>query len=335
MYLIISLIAFGLLVLGHEFGHFIMARINKVKVEEFSIGMGPRLYTIKGKKTDYSIKALPIGGSVQMYGETDDVDDVGSFFSLPPLRKISIIIAGPLMNIIMAVALLFIIVFNTGYTTNQINEVLDDSPAMEAGIESGDKILKVNGQRTYTFEDLSTYIAFNGDNDLSLLVSSGGKEKVINLKPELDETDRPLIGISPVIVENPKLFDSFRESFNKGRSLIGQTVFSLKILFSGKASMNDFGGPVTIFKMSSEVARLSLWALANFMAFLSINLAVLNLIPFPALDGGWILILLVELVRGKKLPERFVNAWNMFGFIVLMSFMLFVTFKDIFFPVSF
>ena len=300
MYLIISLIAFGLLVLGHEFGHFILARINKVKVEEFSIGMGPRLYTKKGKKTDYSIKALPIGGSVQMYGETDNAKGEGSFFNLSPLRKISIIIAGPLMNLIMAVLLLFIIVFNTGYSTNQINEVMDNSPAMESGIKDGDTILKVNRQKTYTFEDLSTFISFNGDKNLELLVSSGGVKKTINVKPELDEDKRPLIGIYPVSVEDPKLFEAFKESFNKGKSLIGQTIFSLKILVSGKASMNDFGGPVTIFKMSSEVARISFWSLASFMAFLSINLAVLNLIPFPALDGGWILILLVELLRGKK-----------------------------------
>jgi regulator of sigma E protease len=117
--------------------------------------------------------------------------------------------------------------------------------------------------------------------------------------------------------------------------LIAQTLFSLKVLFTGRASINDFGGPVTIFKISTEVASVSLWNLASFAAFLSINLAVLNLIPFPALDGGWILILLVELVSRRKIPDKFVGIWNTIGFAILMSFMLLITFKDIFLPGGF
>lgn len=334
MYLALSIFAFGLLVLGHEFGHFIVARLNGVTVEEFSVGMGPRILKKQGKNTLYSLKALPIGGSVKMYGETADEAGEGSFFSKSPLRKISIIVAGPLMNIIMALMVLFVIVIFNGYSSNVISEIIPNSPAENAGIEIGDRIVSVNGERAYTFQDISTYIAYNGLNDVTLELETSEGKVVKKLTP-MESEGRALIGIVPLSEEHPGFFESIGAAFNQGRSLITQTLFSLKVLFTGKATINDFGGPVTIFKISTEVASISLWNLASFAAFLSINLAVLNLIPFPALDGGWILILLVELISRKKIPDKFVGVWNTIGFAILMSFMLLITFKDIFMPGGF
>jgi len=334
MYLLLSIFAFGLLVLGHEFGHFIIARANGVTVEEFSVGMGPRIWKKQGKNTLYSLKALPIGGSVKMFGETEDESGEGSFFSKSPIRKISIIAAGPIMNIIMALGVLFVVVLFNGYSSNVVGEVLPDSPAEAAGITAGDKIVRVNEERAYTFQDVSTYIAYNGFNDVKLEIETDDGTVIKTITP-MDSEGRPLVGFVPASVESPGFFESIGESVNQARSLITQTLFSLKILFSGQASLNDFGGPVTIFKISSEVASVSLWGLASFVAFLSINLAVLNLIPFPALDGGWILILLVEIITRKRLPDKFVGIWNTIGFVVLMSFMLLITFKDIFLPGGF
>lgn len=334
MYLLLSIFAFGLLVLGHEFGHFIIARANGVTVEEFSVGMGPRIWKKQGKNTLYSLKALPIGGSVKMFGETEDESGEGSFFSKSPIRKISIIAAGPIMNIIMALGVLFVVVLFNGYSSNVVGEVLPDSPAEAAGITAGDKIVRVNEERAYTFQDVSTYIAYNGFNDVKLEIETEDGTVIKTITP-MDSEGRPLVGFVPASVESPGFFESVGESVNQARSLITQTLFSLKILFSGQASLNDFGGPVTIFKISSEVASISLWGLASFAAFLSINLAVLNLIPFPALDGGWILILLVEIITRKRLPDKFVGIWNTIGFVVLMSFMLLITFKDIFLPGGF
>lgn len=334
MYLLLSIFAFGLLVLGHEFGHFIIARANGVTVEEFSVGMGPRIWKKQGKNTLYSLKALPIGGSVKMYGETEDESGEGSFFSKSPIRKISIIAAGPIMNIIMALGVLFVVVLFNGYSSNVVGEVLPDSPAEAAGITAGDQIVRVNEERAYTFQDVSTYIAYNGFNDVKLEIETEDGTVIKTITP-MESEGRPLVGFVPESVENPGFFESVGESVNQARSLITQTLFSLKILFSGQASLNDFGGPVTIFKISSEVASVSLWGLASFAAFLSINLAVLNLIPFPALDGGWILILLVEIITRKRLPDKFVGIWNTIGFVVLMSFMLLITFKDIFLPGGF
>lgn len=334
MYLALSIFAFGLLVLGHEFGHFIVARLNGVTVEEFSVGMGPRIFKKQGKNTLYSLKILPIGGSVKMYGETADEEGEGSFFSKSPLRKISIIAAGPIMNIIMAVSVLFVIVIFNGYSSNVISEVIPGSPAEEAGIMAGDKIIGVNGEKAYTFQDVSTYIAYNGLQDVTLELETANGRVVKKLTP-MESEGRALVGVVPVSDTNPGVFESIGAAFNQGRSLIAQTIFSLKVLFTGRASINDFGGPVTIFKISTEVASVSLWNLASFAAFLSINLAVLNLIPFPALDGGWILILLVELVSRRKIPDKFVGVWNTIGFAILMSFMLLITFKDIFLPGGF
>lgn len=334
MYLVLSIFAFGLLVLGHEFGHFIVARLNGVTVEEFSVGMGPRIFKKQGKNTLYSLKALPIGGSVKMYGETADEEGEGSFFSKSPLRKISIIAAGPIMNIIMAVLVLFVIVIFNGYSSNVISEVIPDSPAEEAGIMSGDKIIGVNGEKAYTFQDVSTYIAYNGLQEVTLELETANGRVVKKLTP-MESEGRALVGVVPISETDPGVFESIGAAINQGRSLIAQTIFSLKVLFTGRASINDFGGPVTIFKISTEVASVSLWNLASFAAFLSINLAVLNLIPFPALDGGWILILLVELVSRRKIPDKFVGIWNTIGFAILMSFMLLITFKDIFLPGGF
>jgi len=334
MYLLLSIFAFGLLVLGHEFGHFIMARANGVTVEEFSVGMGPRIWKKQGKNTLYSLKALPIGGSVKMYGETEDEGGEGSFFSKSPLRKISIIAAGPIMNVIMALGVLFVVVLFNGYSSNVVGEVLPDSPAEAAGITAGDRIVRVNDEKAYTFQDVSTYIAYNGFNEVTLELETEEGTVIKKITP-MDSEGRPLVGFVPESVENPGFFESVGESVNQARSLITQTLFSLKILFTGRASLNDFGGPVTIFKISSEVASVSLWGLASFAAFLSINLAVLNLIPFPALDGGWILILLVEFITRRRLPDKFVGVWNTIGFVVLMSFMLLITFKDIFLPGGF
>jgi len=334
MYLVLSIFAFGLLVLGHEFGHFIVARLNGVTVEEFSVGMGPRIFKKQGKNTLYSLKALPIGGSVKMYGETADEEGEGSFFSKSPLRKISIIAAGPIMNIIMAVLVLFVIVIFNGYSSNVISEVIPDSPAEEAGIMAGDKIIGVNGEKAYTFQDVSTYIAYNGLQEVTLELETANGRVVKKLTP-MESEGRALVGVVPISETDPGVFESIGAAINQGRSLIAQTIFSLKVLFTGRASINDFGGPVTIFKISTEVASVSLWNLASFAAFLSINLAVLNLIPFPALDGGWILILLVELVSRRKIPDKFVGIWNTIGFAILMSFMLLITFKDIFLPGGF
>ncbi|SDH88104.1 RIP metalloprotease RseP [Proteiniclasticum ruminis] len=334
MYLALSIFAFGLLVLGHEFGHFIVARLNGVTVEEFSVGMGPRIFKKQGKNTLYSLKILPIGGSVKMYGETADEEGEGSFFSKSPLRKISIIAAGPIMNIIMAVSVLFVIVIFNGYSSNVISEVIPGSPAEEAGIMAGDKIVGVNGEKAYTFQDVSTYIAYNGLQDVTLELETANGRVVKKLTP-MESEGRALVGVVPVSDTDPGVFESIGAAFNQGRSLIAQTIFSLKVLFTGRASINDFGGPVTIFKISTEVASVSLWNLASFAAFLSINLAVLNLIPFPALDGGWILILLVEMVSRRKIPDKFVGVWNTIGFAILMSFMLLITFKDIFLPGGF
>lgn len=334
MELLLSIFAFGLLVLGHELGHFAIAKANGVKVLEFSIGMGPRLLKWERNETTYSLKALPIGGSVRMYGETEEEVGEGSFLSKNPLRKMSVIAAGPLMNLVMALVMLFVITINLGYAGTSIREVVSGSPAQAAGIRPGDEIREINGQRTYTFEDITTYIAFNGSEELEIVVRTAGTDRVLSIVPMKDDTGRSIIGIAPNYVEKPGIVESVSSSFRKALSLVNQTIFSLKVLFGGQASLNDFGGPVTIFRVSTEAAKVSLWNLASFAAFLSVNLAVLNLIPFPALDGGWLLILLVELVTKKKLPEKFVGIWNTVGFVVLMSFMALITFKDLFFPVQ-
>ncbi len=337
MYIVIAIFGFGLLVLVHEFGHFIVARLNGVKVEEFAIGMGPSLFSHKGKATTYSIKALPIGGMCQMKGEsTGEVDrSDDSFQSKKPLQRMSIIFAGPLMNIITGFLFFTILGFIQGYATNVVREVSPDSPAVTIGLMPGDSILSVNRKNTPTFNDIVFGMSQSEGKPLLLGVKRGETVTEYTVTPKAAEGGGYIIGFYPVIEEQPSLPQAFTQGLKEARSMIQMTIASLSMLFTGKVGLNQMSGPVAIIGIASEAARLNLPGFFNFLGFLSINLAVFNLLPFPALDGGWLIVLVFELLTRKKPSEKFMAAWNGAGFVLLMTLMLLITFKDIFFPLQY
>ena len=337
MYIIMAILGFSLLIIVHELGHFIMAKVNGIKVEEFSIGMGPEVFSKKGKETQYSLRLFPIGGYVKMLGEEEDVEDERSFSSKSPLRRITVILAGATMNIIFAIIAFSIIISNRGYTETTISKLEPDTPAIESGLV-GDKILTIDGARVFTTTDVSMGIQLSKGDSVDLVVDRNGEKENITVTPRLieqDGTQMYQIGFHYTPVENPTILESIRESFNETISLATQTFKSLKMMVTGNINFKtDVGGPVTIIKMSGQAAKNGLMTLTYFLGFISINLAVFNLLPFPALDGGWTVILLIELITRRKVPDKVVGAANYVGFMILIGFMIVVTLKDILFPIS-
>lgn len=337
MYFVIAILALGVLVIIHELGHFIMAKVNGVKVLEFAIGMGPKLFSIEGKETLYSIRMLPIGGYVKMYGEEEEVEggDERAFSSKSPLQRISIIVAGPIMNLLLPVLIYTFIGINYGFLTPDINGVIPNSPAEASRIMKGDKIIAINDKKVDTWEDLSMDIFMAKDSTIKLKVLRNGAMEEIKLTPELNkEENRYMIGIEPTKIENPTFLEGINYGFRETKSIIKQTFTALKTLVSGKATVNDVGGPVSIIKISGAAAKAGLYSLLNLAAYISIQLAIFNLLPFPALDGGWIVLLLIELISRKKVSDRVVSTLNYIGFSVLLLLMLLVTIKDILFPIK-
>jgi len=336
LYIIMAILAFGVLVIVHELGHFTLAKLNGVRVEEFSIGMGPNILFKQGKETKYSLRLFPIGGYVKMMGEEETVEDERSFSAKSPLRRISIIIAGVIMNYILAIVIFTTIIYNFGYTNPIPTAVAPASPAYEAGLLAGDKILKVNGMTAFSYDNISAGIALSYGKPIDVSIERNGEKRDITVTPRKNEDGQFLIGLSFAPVKNPGIVESFKQSFNKTESLVSQTFKGLEMIFTGKANLKtDVGGPITIIKISAASAQSGIWNLAYFVGFLSVNLAVFNLLPFPALDGGWCVILLIELITRRKVPDKIVGVLNYVGFTALIALMILVTIKDIVFPVKF
>lgn len=332
-----ALIAFSVLVIVHEFGHFTMAKLNGVKVEEFSIGMGPKLFGIKKGETEYALKLLPIGGYVKMLGEDgEDTSDERAFTNKTSAQKLSIVAAGPFMNLVLAIVLFAVVGSFRGYLVPVASEVIKGSPAQVMGIQKGDKIVKVNDKKIVTWEDFVTQIYTNKDKNMDLTYIRDNESKTVNITPIKDPKDnRYMIGIYPSFVKNPGFKNIVAYGFTQTTSIIRQTGMFFKMLFSGGASANDFGGPITIIRVSAKAAEAGIVSLMSFGAYLSVQLAIFNIIPFPALDGGWIVLFLLEIITRKKVDKNKVGIINYIGFAVLMSLMILVIIKDILYPVKF
>ena len=336
-YFIMAILAFSLLIIIHELGHFTLAKLNGVKVHEFSLGMGPKLFGIKGKETEYLIKAFPIGGYVKMEGEDTGSNDPRAFNNKTPLQKLSIVSAGAIMNLILAVVLFIIVGASEGYILPIIGEVVPNSPAMQAGIKAGDEITKVNKVKVDRWDQALNEIYTSKGESMNIEIIRDSKVEKITLVPVKNvKENRFMIGIGVSGVEKKLNFgESVSYGFNQTISTAKQTFGFFGSLFKGQVSANDVGGPISIIKISGKAAQAGLTKLMFFTALLSVQLGIFNIIPFPALDGGWIFILLFEIISGKKLDENKVGTVNYIGFMILMALMVLVVIKDIVSPIKF
>ena len=336
---IIALLIFGVIVTFHEFGHFIVAKKSGIKVIEFSVGMGPRIISWQGKETRYSLKIFPLGGSCMMLGEDEEEENLeGSFNSAPVLSRLATIFAGPFFNFNLAFFFSLIIVANVGVDRANVTGVTDGYPAKEAGIKAGDVIKKLNGKNIIIYRDFLIGMYDNKDKPVTVTVQRNGEEIDFTITPKLNtENKRYMLGIENAS-GNEKVggfFEVIKYSIYEVWYNITSTVKSLGMMIRGRVSANDVSGPVGIVGVIGDTVNKTngAWELfltvANMIVLFSANLGVMNLLPIPALDGGRIVFLLCELVRGKPLNRKAEGYIHFAGFAFLMLLMVVVMFNDI------
>lgn len=329
MTIIYAIIIFCLLIFVHEFGHFIAAKACGVKVNEFSIGMGPAFFKRQKGETLYSLRIFPIGGFCAMEGEDEDSDDERAFNRKPAWQRAIVLAAGALMNLITAVILMIIIAFWSGQATTVIDQVLDDSPAYEAGLETGDEIIDINGSEINEWNDIIGIIGESGEETASITVIRDGKEETLTSSMEYDEeAGRYKIGITPVIEHN--VIASVGAGIRNTGDMTVMMYDIIKKLFTGEVSTKELSGPVGIVYAVSDTAKAGIIYVVYLAALLSLNLAIMNMLPFPALDGGRLLFLIIRKITGKRVTDEMEGKIHFIGIVLLMLLMVYVTWNDIF-----
>lgn len=339
--IIFAILFFSVIIFVHEFGHFITARIFGVRVHEFSIGMGPSLWSRNGKSgTLYSIRCIPVGGFCQMEGEDGDSDSPDSFSSKSKFARFVILASGAFMNIVLGFVISLIVVLMTmegGIPTTTVKEVVSDAPAYEY-IKPGDKITEINGRSVNIYQELSFALSLSEGETFDAKIKRDGETIELNdiklHKMEENGVEYSLVGVV-CNIDKPGVFGVLRESFFQ-TVYMGKVVFlSLGMLLQGEAKMTDLSGPVGVVGQMENAVSSSGGGLLGFInllflaGFISVNIGIMNLLPFPALDGGRIFFILVELVIRRKIPPEKEGIVHFIGLILLFGLMLFATWNDI------
>ncbi len=330
-----AILVFGILVTVHEFGHFITAKFTGMRVDEFAIGFGPKIYQQKDGDTLYSLRAIPLGGYNKIAGmDPDEPVTPDSFNSKSIPKRMLVILAGALMNFILPI-ILFTGIFLVQGMDKMVNEpvlgnVMVGMAADKAGLKEGDKILTIDGKPMQNWRDIVVTLRANGEKEVVLRAERQGVVKTYTLQPQYDqEAKRALVGITPKFEKvNMSIAESVKEGFSYTKYIIAAMMDGLAKIITGKAPA-EVAGPIGVAQMAGQVAEQGLLPLMNFVAFLSINLGVINLLPLPALDGGHFVLLLLEGLRGKPLGSKAMNNIQMVGVALILALTLFSTFKDI------
>lgn len=348
--IVVAILVFGFIVLVHEFGHFLLAKLNGITVVEFSIGMGPRLFSAVFGETRYSIKILPFGGSCMMMGEDGDDKTPGAFTSKPVFARIAVIAAGPVFNFILAFLFAMVLVGQMGHSGSVLSNVVEGGPAAEAGLLPGDKIVKINNRGVTTNRDVSWYMLSHPAQAVNLKIrrpEAGVWEKgasyetlAVRITPEFNqEYGSYMIGVQfPASVKTDSIVDLVYYSAYEVKFCVVSTFDSLRMLFTKQIQADEaMAGPIRIVSMVSETvesgreagARVLLMFISNWILLLSTSLGIMNLLPIPALDGGRLVFLFLELLRGKPIDPEKEGMVHMAGMMLLMALMVMVLFNDI------
>ena len=340
--ILLFLVILTTIVAFHEFGHFLFAKLTGVYVYEFAIGMGPKIFGFKKGETEYTIRAIPIGGFCSLAGEDLDTDDEKK---IPKERRLQnkkawqrflIMVFGPLNNFILAVLILFLLACIWGGSTMKpiITDVETGSAAEKSGIEAGDTVLKINGNKISTSDDIILYLAVAEPKNGTLfnVKHANGSKKVIKVKPKKEKIDGETsykYGISMQQEKYKGIGGAFVYTFKKTVSIFKQMFITIKFLITGGISLGQLSGPVGIYSIVGQTRSSGIANVLYLMAFLSINVGFINLFPIPAFDGGHILFIIIELIKGSPVKPELENMIHTIFLFLLMLLMVVITINDI------
>ncbi len=331
--IIIALLVLNLLVIVHELGHYIAARIFKIKIQEFSVGMGPRILKIKGKHNLFSVKAFPIGGSVAMEGEDEESADPDAFHQKKAWKRLIVIIAGAVMNLILGLILTSILVLGEkALPSRTIHAFFEDAVSVQSGLREGDELLKIDGTHISIYSDAIYAIMRNQTGDAEITVRRNGEKITLeNVKFQTDVVGKTTVSMRDFyFTAEPKTFGNIvNHSFYGTVSLVKVVYQSLYDVASGKYGADQVSGPVGTVEVIGEAVSQGLDSLIYLAAFITVNLGVFNLLPLPALDGGRLIFIFIELIRGKPVPKKYEGTIHFIGFALLIALIILVTFNDI------
>lgn len=332
--IIIAILVFGAIIIIHELGHFLVAKANKVKVNEFSFGMGPALFGFTKGETRYSIRLFPLGGYVSMEGEDEESDDERAFGKKKWWQKFLIVVAGAVMNLILGLIILMCLTFpNKTMGTTTVAQFNEGSQSQAAGLQEGDRIVKINSSSIHIDMDIIYELMLDHDGRVDMVVQRDGeKVKIPDVQFAMteDEGGNKFVNIDfKVYSQENSFLKSLQKSFYWTGGIVKVVWRSLIDLVTGNFSLNQLGGPVRVADELAQASSAGIDSLLMMVAFITVNVGVFNLLPLPALDGGRLIFIVIEGIRGKPVPAKYEGWVHAAGFILLILLMVLVTFNDI------
>jgi regulator of sigma E protease len=335
LFIVYAILIFALLIFVHEFGHLTAAKAVGIRVKEFAIGMGPRLWSVTRGETRYSVRPFPIGGFCAMEGEDEESDDPRAFNNRPAPARALVLVAGSGMNILLAILMLSLLIFASGEPQARIGALTEDSPAAAAGLKVGDEVLAVNGEAVSSWAEISEKLAKAADESqdpsASLRVRhEDGQEETIAAAMYKDTDGVYRVGVMPVMARSPgSFFRSFALGAEATWNMTKMMYHVIGDLFTGKAGIDQLTGPVGIVKAVGDTAKVGGGYVVELAALISLNLGIVNLLPLPALDGGRILFLIIRLFTGKRVSDALEARIHTIGILALFALMIYITFIDV------
>ncbi len=326
--IIITIFTFGILILVHEFGHYIVAKKCGIGVNEFSIGMGPTIFKKQGKETTFYIKALPIGGFCKMEGEDEDAhkDNHRAFGNKTKLQRIAVLLAGAAMNILVGFIIVLIInCFVPAYVSTEIDKI---GLPEQTVLKEGDKIVSIDGYAVMNYMDLNFAVSNIETEQFDAKVIRNGERIDLENIPLIKTENGYKMGINLLAKENT-LGSILKNSVTESISIIRLVWKSVVYLVTGRVGVNELSGPVGITVMVQQTVEYGALSVLNLIAFIALNLGVMNLLPIPALDGGRIFMIIVEAIIRRPIPQKYESVVHLIGFILLMGLTVFVFINDI------